>query len=153
MIEILRERECKFPTISVSDSVIDNIQIVNSTITFRFNNNGFCVRNAKDKSYRRVSNAQFVLFNCAVENIDIFILEETHIFIRKKYVKKHLDFNSFTQNVNNKNWRFEVIQEYKSDVGGLFIGHILGMRKTHNLCYLRIDYGRFGYKYNDDTIN
>ena len=152
MIDIVRKRECVYPAISISDSVIEDIQITDKTIAFGFDKWGYWVRNHESENYHRVSNAQLLLFECDLDSIDVFLVEMTGVLFKRKYVERVIDFNTFMDNINNKKWKFEVIQEYKSDVGGMFFGCVREMGRRYCRCYLEVLYKQYGYQYSDESI-
>ena len=60
-----------------------------------------------------------------------------------------MEFDEFAEIINKNIWRLEVIQEYKSDMGSLFVGRIRG-ESIKGECYLQIDYKQYGFKYDEE---
>ena len=73
MIEIVRCNKYEFPAVSISDSIISNIQFDDNIVVFKFNKMGFWIKKSIDDIYHRVKDSELVLYDCDVENIDIFI--------------------------------------------------------------------------------
>lgn len=145
MIEVL-ERERKYPKISLTDSVINNIQIDNDTVTFMFDQYGFWVNNKEEAAFHRVAKASVYFVNCDIENINILLVE----WIKDRFVATTLSFKTFLRKVNEKRWRFIVIREYLTDGGGIIYGCLHGRKRKHNECYLRIGYHQYGFRYSDE---
>jgi len=148
MNEIIRYYRYEYPVLSISDCVASEIMIDDNTVVFKFDNNGFWIKNNDDDCYHRTRKSILTLYDCDIENIDIFLLTEINILGEKRRVKEYLEFEEFVDNINKKTMSFEIIQEYKSDVGSLLVGRIRNKTMKAD-CYLQIDYKKLGFTYDE----
>lgn len=148
MNEIIKYYKNEYPEISISDCITSNIMIDGNTIVFKFDNNGCWIKENKDDCFHRTEESILTFYDCDIENVDIFLLTEKNIDGEKLRIKEYLEFEEFVSNVNKKTISFEIVQEYKNNMGSLFIGRIRGNAKKAD-CYLQIDYKKLRLVYEE----
>ena len=132
----------------ISDCVASEIMIDGNTVVFKFDNTGFWIKNNDDDCYHRTRKSILTLYDCDIENIAIFLLTEKNISGEMRRIKEYLEFEEFIDNINKKAMSFEIIQEYKSDIGSLLVGRIRN-KVIKADCYLQIDYKKRGFMYDE----
>lgn len=135
--------ENAYPNIILSDSVIDDLKIDNRNIVLDLKDIGFAIKcNGK---YYRSKSAQVIFDNCDNENV---IIKRIH---RKKKINgaiinvmDEIEINDFFTNISSRKWKFEVVEEYYSTMGGLFIGKIR-QRKCSEWCLVKMQFKSMVY--------
>ena len=135
-----------YPKFSISDSIVDNIKVINNSIFLYFDDNGFFVKENDGDEYHRTKNAILKLNDCDLENINIFATKKKLFDGNLYYVKEYKDFNDFLNNINNKTWGLEIIKEYWYNLGGMFIGALKDKNERMD-CYIQVEYKNEEYKY------
>ena len=148
MNEISRQYRCEYPAISISDCITSKIIVDENTVTFRFDDIGVWVKNNEFDSFHRTKKAILSLYKCDIENIDLFILKEKRIFGKACRIREYLEFDEFVSGINAEEFHFEIVQEYKSNMGSLFVGRVRN-KKAKADCYLQIEYKRYGVLYEE----
>ncbi|SFL30460.1 hypothetical protein SAMN05216390_1184 [Lachnospiraceae bacterium KH1T2] len=143
---IIKLCEDLYPKVLVSDCTIDNISISDNIVQFSFNSRGIWVKKKENEEYCRVHDAFLKLYNCDIENVDIFYESVKEISGEIVIIKKYCDLEDVILKVNNGKWRLTIIQEYWCDIGELFICSIRDKEKSHT-CYIRIDSKEKKYEY------
>ncbi len=148
MKEIIKYYRYEYPAISISDSVVSEIMIDVNTIVFKFDNVGFWIKNNEKDCYHRTRKSTLTLYDCDIENIDIFVLAEKNISGEKLRIKEYLVFDEFVDEINNKTMSFEIVQEYKSERGSLVVGRIRNKNIKVDV-YIQIDYKKLRFAYDE----
>lgn len=138
-----------YPDIILSDCLIVGIQIKNGKIIVDFSEYGFIKKDSKSNKYFRTDGAQVVIEKCDIDNI---LIKE----IRTNQLSEELYFDStydiktidFLENINTGKWKFEIVEEYYSTGGGLYIGQIRKKEDTF-WCCIKISFKNLIYLWND----
>lgn len=148
MNEIIRINRNEYPTISISDSIVSEIMIDSNTVVFKFDNPGLWIKNNDEDCFHRTRKSVLTLYDCDIDNINIFLLTEKYISGEKQRIKEYLEFEEIVDYINKKTMSYEIVQEYKSDIGSMFVGRIRD-KKLKADCYLQIDYKKLGFTYDE----
>lgn len=135
-----------YPKFSISDSAVNNIKVINNNVLLFFNDDGFWVKENDMDEYHRIKNAILKLTDCDLENINIFVMRKKIFNGNVYYVEEYIDFEIFLNNINNKFWDLEIVQEYWYDLGGMFIG-VLKDNDERMDCYIQVEYKNEEYRY------
>lgn len=135
--------ENAYPNIILSDSVIDDLKIDKRNIVLDLKGTGFAI-NCNGKFYRSKS-AQVIFESCDSENV---IIKRIH---RNRKINgaiinliDEIEINVFLTNISNRKWKFEVVEEYYSAMGGLFIGKIRE-EKCSEWCLVKMQFKSMVY--------
>ncbi len=139
----------KYPDIILSDCLITNIQTKGSEVTIKFSEYGFVKKDSQRNKYYRTDAAQIVIEQCEIEDISI---KE----IRTQRLSEDLYFDSmydverkvFLENINAGKWKFEIVEEFYSTGGGLYIGQIRGDQHSF-WCHVKLQFKNLVYFWND----
>lgn len=128
-----------YPIVSISDCVLEHIEVEKDRILLRFDNNGIWIKYSENNEMSRVNKAIISLCGYDIGTVDIFELKKIKVLGKFYKIKKNIDFNVFVDKVNSSEWRLEFVHEYYSAVGGLFIGRLLKDKNLSDL-YFSINY-------------
>ena len=151
MIAWKNQRKNAYPNIILSDSVIDDLQINNGNIILNLRRLGFAL-NCDGKFYCAKS-SQVVIEDCDIYNISVqFIYRKKKISGKTINVIKDIAVKEFINNISNQKWKYEIVEEYYSETGGLFIGRI--REKKHSMwCYVKAQFENMVYYWNEIDYN
>lgn len=139
----------KYPDIILSDCMITNIQGKEGEITVKFSEYGFFKKDSQSNKYFRTDTAQIVINECDVDNI--FIKE-----IRNQKLSEELYFESmydiepsiFMENISTGKWKFEIVEEFYSTGGALYIGKIRADENSF-WCHVKLRFKNLVYFWNE----
>lgn len=126
------QRENAYPNIILSDCPVDEIQMNEKDIIIKFLKHGFVIRDDGDSRYYRTRSAQIIVKECDIDNISIQLVYRKRGVSRQEiHIVKDIDLQIFLNNILTKRWSYEIVEEYYSALGGMFIGRII---EAKNLC-------------------
>ena len=64
------------------------------------------------------------------------------------HIVKDIDLPIFLNNILTKRWSYEIVEEYYSALGGMFIGRIIEAKKSM-WCYLRMQFRNIVYLWDE----
>lgn len=140
-----KQRENAYPDIILSDCAVDKIQVSDKDIIVKFLKYGFVIREDGDSEYYHTKSAQIVIKECDINNISIqFVYRKRVMTGRIINMIKDVEPCVFMKNISRKKWEYEIVEEYYSELGGLFIGRI---REAENSmwCYIKIQFKKIIY--------
>lgn len=144
-----KEEINKYPDIILSDCVITNIQVKGDEITINFSEYGFFKKDSQKNKYFRTDAAQIVFEQSDIDNICIKEIR-TQRLSEDLYFDSMYDIDSpiFMENVNTGKWKFEIVEEFYSTGGALYIGKI---RADDNSfwCHVKIQFKNLEYFWNE----
>lgn len=136
-----------YPNIILSDCIIDDIYIDGENVIMNFFDSGFIIKDYNSSKYYRTYSSQIILEKCDISNSSIkFVCKK-----RKKLkvnIVKEMEFNTFFKNISTSKWRFEVVEEFYSDVGGMYIGKVRSQKESF-WCYIKIYFKNIIYFWNE----
>lgn len=139
----------KYPDIICTDSVITDIQMDKGNVVVDFSKYGFFIKDDCQKKYYRTDGAQIAIEGC---DIDSIIIKEarTHQLSETIYFDSIYDIEveDFQKNISGGRWKFEIVEEFYSTSGGLYIGQIRENETTF-WCYIQIKFEKLIYFWND----
>ena len=151
MLNWQEQKKNAYPNIILSDCTIDEIYVDNHNIILQFIKQGFVIKDNVNSRYYRTKSAQVVIEECDIDNI---LVQYVHVKSRRGHrlikVVKDIEFNVFLGNLLNHKWKYEIVEEYYSELGGLFIGKIKDA-KNSMWCYMKLQYKDIIYFW--DEIN
>lgn len=138
-----------YPDIILSDCLIVGITVKGEKILIDFSELGFAVKDEKSGSYYHTNGAQIVMEECELD--DLSITE-----IRTQQLSDELYFDSvynlenkdFLNNINSGKWEFEIVEEYYSVNGGLYLGKVWEKEESF-WCCVKIRFKELKYLWND----
>lgn len=116
------QRENAYPSIILSDCFVDEIQINNNEIIFKFLTCGFVIK--ENSRYYHTKSALLIFEHCDIENISIQIIYIKKGLFGNKRIIQDVDMAAFLDNILIGKWKYEIVEEYYSAMGGLFVGRI-----------------------------
>lgn len=122
------QRENAYPSIILSDCFVDEIQINNKEVILKFLTCGFIIK--ENSKYYHTKSAQVIFEQCDIENISIQVVHNKKGLFRNKRVLQDVDTAVFIENIVNGKWKYEIVEEYYSALGGLFVGRIRTAKAT-----------------------
>lgn len=139
----------KYPDIILSDCLITGIQVNGSDVIAKFSEYGFAKRDGIQNKYYRTDAAEIVIKQCDIANVSI---KE----VRTQHLSEELYFDSmydvepeiFLENINTGKWRFEIVEEFYSAGGGLYIGQI-GKEEDSFWCHVKLQFKNLVYFWNE----
>ncbi len=136
-------KENCYPKILLSDGQVDSIEITQNDLIINFDKYGLFVK--KQEQYFREQDYQIVFKNVDYENIQLFTKKHLSILnlIQIDYCND-MDILTLQKNVNQSLLRITFVNEFYSEMGGLFILRCKTARKSF-WCYLNIQYERITY--------
>ena len=139
----------KYPDILLSDCEVTAIEAKGNEIIVNFSEYGFFIKDSERNNYYRTNAAQIVIEGCDIENISI---KE----VRTQQLSEELYFESmyeieakdFLVNINTGKWSLEIVEEFYSIGGGLYI---IRVRENENSfwCYIKLRFRNLVYLWND----
>ena len=143
------QRENAYPNIILSDCLVDEIQVNDKDIILKFLKHGFVIKDVEDSHYYRTKSAQIIVKECDIDNISIQLVN------RKRGVDKEgiriitdIELHTFLNNILKKRWSYEIIEEYYSALGGLFIGQIIESKESM-WCYIKMQFNNIVYLWDE----
>lgn len=143
------QRENAYPNIDLSDCLVDEIQVNDKDVILKFLKHGIVIRDDKDSHYYRTKSAQIIMKECDIENISIQLVN------RKRGVNRReiqfitdIELQTFLNHILSKRWSYEIIEEYYSALGGLFIGQITESKKSM-WCYIKMQFKNIVYLWDE----
>lgn len=137
-----------YPHIMISDCLVDEIQLVNQDIILKFSTYGIIISNKEKSNSYRTKEAQIVLENCDISNISIKYIRRQRKITGVKNVVQDLEFNTFINNISKGVWKLEMVEEYYSVIGGMYIARIFSKRERF-WCYIQINFKDISYYWNE----
>lgn len=143
------QRENAYSDIILSDCLVDEIQVDDNDIILKFLKHGFVIRDDKDSHYYRTKSAQIIVKECDIDNISIQLVNRKRGVNRKEIqIITNIELQTFLNNILTKRWSYEIVEEYYSELGGLFIGQITESKKSM-WCYLRMQFKNIVYLWDE----
>lgn len=128
----------EYPNIILSDCIVDGIQIDNQNIIMKFSESGIVIKESSNSKYYRTRAAQIILENCDMDEVLIkFVYKKKGIIKTKADILKDMKLDTFFQNISTAKWHFEIVEEFYSDLGGIYIGKVR-KQKVSFWCYIKI---------------
>lgn len=127
------QRENAYPSIILSDCFVDKIQITNKELILKFLTCGFIIQ--ENSRYYHTKSAQVIFEQCDIENISIQIVYNKKRLFRHKRIIRDMDTAVFVENIVSGKWKFEIVEEYYSALGGLLVGQIRTAKATMWCCF------------------
>lgn len=125
----------KYPEIILSDCLISKIEKNEDDFAIDFGKQGFFVKDLKKNTYYRTASAQIIVKGCDINNITIKEVRtqqlSDELFFESMYDVKA---DHFLDNINSEKWKFEVVEEFYSAVGALYIGWVSNGEKSFWCC-------------------
>ena len=120
----------KYPEIILSDCIITNIERKGDDIVVDFGDDGFVIKDTEKDKYYRTTPSQVVIKECDIDNIDIKEIR-TQQLSEELFFKTAYDVEPelFIKNINKGKWKFEVVDEFYSCVGALYVVHVQPKKK------------------------
>ena len=128
----------KHKYISLSDCVIKQIKRENNDICLTFNEYGIWIRQ-DEKKYERKENVQILYCDCDIDNINIHIIEKKNYIFKTVFLERDVDFETFSNKINNGSWKCEIIQEYYCEIGSFF-NVVLKEGNMRKRCTIEFEY-------------
>lgn len=145
------QKENAYPNIILSDCLVDEIQVNDKDIILKFLKHGFVIRDDGDAHYYRTKSAQIILKECDIDNISIqLVYRKRGVNGKVIHIIKDIELRTFFNNILKKRWSYEIIEEYYSALGGLFIGKIRESKKSM-WCYIKMQFKNIVYLW--DEVN
>lgn len=142
----------KYPDIILHDCVITNIEKNGDDIAVNFDEWGFAIKDIETGMYYRTDPSQIVIKECYIDNISI---KE----IRTQQLSEELFFETvydiepkrFMKKINKGKWKFEVVYEYYSYGGALYIGQVDNKKKGKKSfwCCVELQFKELLYLWNE----
>lgn len=126
------QRENAYPSIILSDCFVDEIQINNNEVILKFLTCGFIIK--ENSKYYHTKSAQIIFEQCDIENISIQVVHNKKGLFGNKHVLQDVDTTAFIENILNGKWKYEIVEEYYSALGGLFVGQITEAKEKMRSC-------------------
>lgn len=90
-----------------------------------------------------------MLENSDVDNITInFVRRRNNFLARETAIVQNVELFTFIKNISSFRWRFEIVEEFYSDLGGIFIGRVR-KKKESVWCYIKIYFQNIIYFWNE----
>ncbi len=138
-----------YPNIILSDSIVNNIQFDNGNIILNFIESGIIIKSSNDSKYYRTKAAQIILEKCDINNISIkYIHKKRWKMNMETDIVKEINWDIFMKNIQKKKWQYEIVEEFYSDIGGIFIGKVWKQKKSF-WCILKIYFCNITYFWNE----
>lgn len=126
------QRENAYPNIILSDCLVDEIQVDDNDIILKFLKHGFVIKDVEDSHYYRTKSAQIIMKECDIDNISIqLVYRKRGVNGKVIHIIKDIELQTFFNDILKKRWSCEIVEEYYSALGGLFIAQI---RESKKLC-------------------
>ena len=140
--------------IILSDCIVDGIEVNGHNILLKMNRTGIIIKEEKTSKYFRTKHAQVTFEECDIDNISIQ-LTNIICYLGKYEVAiiHNIKYDDFVQNISMGKWRFEIVEEFYSHLGGKFTGKLRMKKKSYwcnlNLCFENIAYfwNEIDYRY------
>lgn len=126
------QRENAYPSIILSDCIVDEIQINNKKVILKFLTCGFVIK--VNSQYYHTKSAQVIFEQCDIDNISIQVVHNKKGLFGNKRVLQDVDTAAFIENILNGKWKYEIVEEYYSALGGLFVGQITEAKEKMRSC-------------------
>lgn len=138
----------KYPDIILSDCVITNIQVEGTEITVEFSEYGFVKKDSQRNKYFRTDTAQIVIEQCDIDNVSIKEIRTQRLSEDVYFDSMYdIEFSIFLENVNTGKWKFEIVEEFYSAGGALYIGQIREGENTF-WCHVKLQFKNLVYFWN-----
>ena len=143
------QRENAYPNIILADCHVDEIEVNDKDIILKFLEHGFVIRDDEDSHYYRTKSAQTIVKECDIDNISIQLVYRKRGVSRKEiHIIKDIELQTFLKNIYKKKWSYEIVEEYYSALGGLFIGQIKELKKSM-WCYIKMQFKNIVYLWDE----
>lgn len=140
------QRDNAYPSIIFSDCFVDEIQIKNKEVILKFLTCGFIIK--ENSKYYHTKSAQVIFKQCDIENISIQVVHNKKGLFGNKRVIQNVDTVVFIENIVNGKWKYEIVEEYYSALGGLFVGRIR-MEKAAMWCCVEMQFESMRYLWDE----
>lgn len=137
-----------YPNVILSDCVITKISLNDIGVVVGFSAYGF-IKKEDDNKYYRTDGAEIVIEGLDMDNISIKEIR-TQQLSEELYFDSMYDISTkdFCEKINSKEWKFEVVEEFYSTGGAMYIGQIRNGNKPF-WCYIKIRYTNLRYLWNN----
>ncbi|MCM1220981.1 MAG: hypothetical protein NC548_41495 [Lachnospiraceae bacterium] len=144
-----KQRENAYPSIILSDCFVDEIRVNDKDIEVDFLRFGFIIKETEDSEYYHTKPAQIVMKDCDIDDISIqFVYRKKTVTGNISHIIKDIEPCVFLKDLSRKKWSYEIVEEYYSALGGLFIGKI-HEAKNSMWCYIKIQFKNIIYYWNE----
>ena len=113
-----------YPDIILSDCTVSEIQVKDNGLVLIFSDYGF-IKKDMDNKYYRTEGAEIVIEG--YNNEELFIKEiRTHQLSEEIFFDSmnDIEFEKLLRNVNSGKWKLEIVEEFYSTGGGVYICQI-----------------------------
>lgn len=148
-MEWTKTAENVYPNIILSDCIVNSIQSANGHVIFHFIESGIIVKSDMDCGYYRTKAAQIQLEACNIDDITIkYVHKRKWKDDLETAIVKEIRWEEFSKKICNKKWQFEIVEEFYSATGGVFVGQV---RKPTKKCWcmLKIYFHNIKYFWNE----
>lgn len=137
-----------YPDIILSDCTVSEIRINNTEMVLKFSDYGF-IKKDRNNKYYRTDGAQVVIEGCDIESVSIKEIR-TQQLCEEIYFDSMYDIETKTlfENVNMGKWRLEIVEEFYSTGGGIYIGQIRNEEDVFWF-YIKMRYKKLIYLWNN----
>lgn len=142
-------KENQYPNIALSDCVVKGIRIKEDKIKVIFSEYGFFIKESKDNAYYRTFPAEILIKGCTLDYTTIKLLRMEQL-ADGRYIEiaEDVEAMDFIEYVNTEKWSLELVQEFYSCTGGLYVGRI-GEGEKFFWCYIKLYFEKIVYFWNE----
>ena len=142
-----KNKSVEYPLISISDCYVERIMILEQSVSIRFKDKGFWIREGADEEWHRVSKSTVQFNDCIVEDTNFVSISILKLFNKAfKYVRE-IDFHKLASKVNSEEWKLEVVQDYVSETGSFFVCRLQRKKGIREYAYLEVRHNEMGFEY------
>lgn len=146
----------KYPEVTLHDCMITNIEKSGDDIAVDFDKfdsygkYGFWLKDIETGRYYRTGFSQIVIKECDIDDITIKEIR-TQRLSEKLYFDTvyDIEFNHFMKKINKGAWTFEIVYEFYSGIGALYIGQIHNKKHESFWCCIKLNFKELCYFWNE----
>lgn len=142
----------KYPEISLSDCIITNIEKSGDDIIVNFGEDGFIIKDLEKNAYYHTDPSQVIIRGCDIDNITIKEIRTQQLSEELFYNSVYeIDAKSFLKKINKGKWELQMVYEFYSCSGALYIGHIQNKKKNQKSfwCCIMLQFNELLYLWNN----
>lgn len=140
-----------FPEIILSDCCVKKICLGDDTISFDLSDEGFLIE--RNQIYYHTGAAQVTFDGFNVEESIVKIIMNYKMLRRKNIEIIHeIELENLMININSGKWKFTIVEEFYSPLGGFLIGRLYYKQKKM-WCYLNLRFHNIRYFWNEINYN
>lgn len=148
-MEWKNQKENAYSNIFLSDCTFDEIYLNDNNIIIKFRKHGFIVKEDENSQYYHTKASEIIMKECDINNIMIqIIINKKRIGGKIIRIIQDIEICIFWENIAKKKWKYEIVEEYYSEMGGWFVGQIKS-RKKSMWCYIQIQFKGMIYFWNE----